>query len=420
MSGLSAILLAVSTLYSSFEYRTPEYAGASVFLQALPPAAQGTLSDNPATVRIVSGLYGSAGISNPYDLFELESYSISAGYGVKWFGTQITWKRFGLPGYYENRMNLALAFGYREYISFGLSGTWYYLQGGLAGFTGDFHAGDFSLGIYSRPVSWLRIGITGENFLSLFMPENKSHVPFTWSVGAGVQPVKGLEILWNGVYTFERFVNRVEVTAVLLKEFSVSLSYTPEIESYSFSARYHHRHFTASYGFSHHSVLGYTHRFSITLGTDLKYPQSLLSFSEEKKKVKLIDIQTATEEELQSLREISKDVARRIVLYRKKIGPVTEEALVQMGMTEKEVQGVKKYIKGLAKRKKKSYKKYNKRKSSRKVKKDHFKEYLQKGLSPGDALNALEACRKGDKESFEKIISSYRESVKKEVRSLCR
>src|SRR3990172_122768 len=58
-----------------------------------------------------------------------------------------------------------------------------------------------------------------------------------------------------------------------------------------------------------------------------------------------IDINACTIDELMQIPEINELMAGRIVKYRERVGPVTKDALIQIGLEEREIRHLMKFVK---------------------------------------------------------------------------
>ncbi len=134
---------------------------------------------------------------------------------------------------------------------------------------------------------------------------------------------------------------------------SLKGGYSRETSSYSFSVNFLYDKFSVSYGLTHHTYLGSTHKLGLTIASgdftlqEINYNKNLARRSLPEKKKK-ININNCVFEELMESNLFSNEIAERIIKYRDTIGPVSEKGLLQIGITKKEFESIQEYISGLA------------------------------------------------------------------------
>ncbi len=412
------VIIALSAhLAQAFSYGTVSAESPYPFARARELAHGMMVTDNPARLNGRRGLWLTGSATRPYSLPELGATVTGAGYTSENWSTSLGWTHFGLEGYREHSLGLTLAWRPFPLLRIGVRGTWYHLDMDIDSHT--MNGGDLDLGIEVVPLEWLVLSGRVSNLLSLTRRGGENWIPGEWSVGASVHPFRGSAISWNGSETIYGFINSLEVRLDILRELSIAAGYARETETFTASATLMLPFLAVSYGTSYHTSLGYTHLFSMELSQKRSSVEPLIHGRREKRKSKdpKPNIQKANAEVLGRVRGISPELAERIVIYRESIGPVTEKALVQLGLTEGELRDLRNRITGLEKTKSDwRKKKFQKRKGRRILAADLFNRLVGAGVQPADALKVVRAMPGGD---VRVILESYPDAVREEAVRLC-
>jgi hypothetical protein len=371
--------------------------------------------------------------SNPYSLENLFSGTLKAGAAVKGFGAQISWNRFGFEQYAENIVEAGISYMFINRISLGVSCSYYNLAINTDVISETHDLFNIKAGLLIIPFDWLNISGIIDNIISLFMPEQQMILFPEWSAGVGLRPVKGLFISWNINGTSYGLVNSFYISANILPFLSIRAGYAKETSSYSGSVLVAYKHVSVSYGLKYHPHLGFTHSAGITLTLS---PISLESVSYSTKfekepqadliKIKRININTCTADDIKKIPGISKTISERLIKYREIIGPVSKDSLVQVGLSQKEADSMLDYIYGLDEEKKDDFKPGNNRalaNKNREAARKFIFEKLNKtgiGALPSMKLSEMAVNKETDKiNSYIASIKNISEDQKIKVRMIC-
>ncbi len=191
--------------------------------------------------------------------------------------------------------------------------------------------------------------------------------------------------------------------------------YSKETSSYAASFVFQYKKLSVSYGLNHHPYLGLTHKLGLTISTsDIAFEQinynTRLFKSTLPESQKKIHINSCTLDELIESQLFPKNIAERIIKYRKIMGPVNKKALLQIGLSQKDFKKIKKYIIGFAPEpnpvKYKKFKKYSKHRKSNKgnhginIRKKLFQKLLERGLSASISLRVADLAKDKNKKKI--------------------
>jgi hypothetical protein len=413
--------------FTAFDYR--QNSPASLFPQN-QAAIDITLPDsasNPAYFPRIKYPYLHFSGCRPYNLDELYSTTIRAGYGDGAFGMQASWSRFGFDQYLENIAEASAGYCPIKYISLG-AGLFYYNvsihtpEVSLSG-----HLCDGRLSILIAPFEWIDLSFQYENVVSLFIKSRRDILYPGWSGGAGLKPIKGLSLIWNITSTPYGFVNSLAASINILKYFSIRAGYARESSTYSAAVSFIYKYVSASYGLKYHPHLGLTHSFGVSLAAG-EIAVEALNYGEmfnrirEIRGIKKIDISSCSLEELLQIPDFDELFAGRIIKYRNNIGPVSKDAFIQIGMNEQEARRVMKYITGLADESPKPKKAARGRKEHEKAQKEIFQKLLREGLPASLSLELSEMAVRGQVHMIRSKLGSLTEldqNKKKRIMQLC-
>ena len=429
MQSLLVLVVAGLMQVSAFEYRenTPAalfpYARAQVYRTApescLHPAM---LPGSSNTWAIFAG-------SNPYMLEGLYSSTINIGHCAEKWGVQGLWARTGIEGYNEHTVEAGCGLRLIRYVSLGLGFTYYNMSVDMDGLHEEEHHWNMRASIVICPVHWFSISFLQDSMMSYFLEESAEFQFPEWSLGAGIRPIQGLEINWNINSTALGYVNTISASANLLKYFTLSLGYSKETMSYGAAVGFLYKHISLSYGLRYHTHLGMSHSLALTVALKPMKIESI-NYGRKSKGLfaapdKKIDINTCAPDELKKIPGLSELHCRRIMLYRKTMGPLSEKALEQIGMTRAEIDSLLTHACGLKEKESYADKQAKGSKASqkgRRINRALFAKLLEAGIPAGLALEISEGrCR--DRISELKRILNERDdltpSQKSAIISLC-
>jgi hypothetical protein len=419
MKGLVAAVMVLQVCFSAFESR--EQAPALLFpyvLAAIHVTGPETLS-NPADLPRLGNTYITASGSNPYSLDGFFCTGISVGHGGTIWGLQAFWRRMGIDGYVEQSAGAALGILPVKYLSVGLGAHYYNLSIDMDGLRVTQHQGDLRIGLRVMPLEWLCFAYEHDNLLAYRFASHQGGQRPHWSVGAGVMPVRGLEILWNFSSSAQGYVNTLALAADLLRYFTVSLGYSRETMSCAASLTVVYRNISASYGIRYHMHLGMTHSIGFSLALKSMEVRGIdFPGRPGRGTGKKIDINGCGVDELVGIPGLDGPMARRIGAYREMFGPLSRKALCQLGLSDIQVNDLMDHVYGLVTDQESS----QKRDGGASARRDLFIKLLGLGLGPESALKIAEKSGAGRRAELGEMLereTGLSERTKKEVADLC-
>lgn len=427
MIHIAITVYLATTAIGAFDYRENSPSSLVPLYQATVDASLPDSVSNPAYLPMIKYPYLHFSGCNPYTLDELYSSTLSAGYGIKGFAIQAVWNRFGFEQYLENIAQVNVGFRPVKYVSLGTGVLYYNLAINTIEVSTMIHQVDGRFSILITPFEWIDLSFQHENIGSLFIKKRRDILFPGWCAGAAVKPIKGLTLLYNLNKTAHGYVNSIAASANVLKYFSIKVGYSRETFTYSAGLTFIYKYIAVSYGLKYHPQLGITHSVGITLAPqeisiDCISYSSMLSRARDMQNMKKIDISTCSFERLCDIPNMDPLHAERIIKYRNTIGPVTRDSMIQIGMSEQEVDRISAHFTSL-----KASSANNKHVVSAKNyfenrQKSLFKKFLSLGLSSSTALELAELAGSGQKESLIKKINSLsgiNQDIKNKIRDIC-
>ncbi len=427
MIQMSISLCLAIRSFTAFDYR--QSSPSSLFPQNMA-AIDVTLPDtasNPAYLPLIRYPYLHFSGCKPYTLDELYATTIRAGYGNGAFGVQASWQRFGFDQYLEHIAEASAGFSPIKYVSIGAGVCYYNISIHTPEVTLSSHLFDGRVSILIAPLEWGELSFQYDNIASLFIKKRSDLLYPGWSGGAALKPIKGMAIIWNITSTPFGFVNTLAASINILKYFSIRAGYARESSTYSASASFIYKYVSASYGIKYHPHLGFTHSFGVSIAAS-EMPIEALNYGEMfsrilgNEEIKKIDINSCSFDDLMRVPEMDELFAERIIKFRTSVGPVTKETFIQIGMSQREIQRVMKYLTGLAEEAPKQKEVRHGRKEQEKAQKAIFKKLLGEGLPASLSLELSEMAIKRQIQMIRDrlgLIGELDSDKKKKILKLC-
>ncbi len=383
----------------------------------------------------ISSAFISSSACRPYSIKEVYAAGLSGAVPLRPFGFSGEWNSFGMDGYSENTFFCSAGAG-TDFLSLGAGIRYYSLRihGGQLRENHSFH--DCSAGILIRPAEWITAGVSAENLTSFFR-ERKYINPF-WSSGVNITLFQGFSLVYSIAREGEKFQNSLSVRANILPFCSVSMGYGRETMTWAGAVTLLAGNFSVSYSLRRHPYLGATHVIGISLisgspsfkavryGKNQQVPENFVK----------IDINNCPDDDIRRLPCLEPVHAERLVAYRKKIGPLTERALIQLGLTQEETDLLRQFSYGLAEdqsvkkktggRSDRQWKngKNSFRKTGRQTGQNMFLDLVEEaGLPPTAAMDLIEAARSAGRQGFMTKIETMEElsqDQKRAAEDICR
>ncbi len=416
MIKIAIALLVAKSLALSFNYKETNPASLFPYYTAASDTAPFSHISNPAYLPLWNAGYLSFDYGKPYQMEEMKSGNMRAGYSGGNKGFQAAWNRFGITEYHEDIYEVSLGCRPWKFISLGTGLSYYHLKIDTEDIKYNNGSFDINSALLLLPFEWILIGFIQENLLSMINGQKEEDYLYPNRIfGIALKPARGMTLAWNNNKIYYGYINSFSVTANVLPILSLKGGYSRETSSYSFSLSFIFRKLTVAYGMSYHTYLGATHKLGVTMASadysleEVDYRKKLRRLPMKKKK---ININTCTMEMLTGSGLFSREIAERIIRYRNTIGPLDMKSLIQIGVSEKEFKINRKYITGLAGNTRvidntgkegsqaRPYKSHQRKGYDVDTRKQLFKRLLENGLSASTALEIAELARENDKEKL--------------------
>jgi hypothetical protein len=351
MSTLFIVLVLLSHPPAAFEYRESAPGALFPFVRAVPDH---TLVDtgNPAFLPFWGSFHLGASYSRPYALEGLNAGTSHAGYSNGTSGVQGSYSLFGTDEYRERGLALGAGRFFHRRLAAGISLAHNELSIQADGYSRRHSFFDFTAAAVVMPVEWLRAGFVQENIRSA-LDDSDGLVHPSWSAGLAVMPSRGMSIAWNLNREYYGLINSVSLSANLLPRVGIRAGYARETTSFSGAVLFSLGRIVVSYGLRQHAYLGATHSVAVTVLSadtffeEIRY-ETLRRRRIDSPPARKIDINRCELEDLAEIPVLREEIPGRIMKYREMIGPVSRHSLRQIGMEEREVDGLMDYIEGLA------------------------------------------------------------------------
>lgn len=424
---IAIILIMAHAAVGAFDYREAPPAALFPFFQAAGDSSLPDPISNPAYLPRIAYPYLLFSGSMPYTLSEFYSSTLRAGYGAKGFGIQALWDRSGIEEYAENIAEINLGYSPIRYVSFGAGVRYYNLAIDTVEVSRTIHLVDGACSILIAPCPWIELAFQQENIGSLFVKKRRDLLPPDWSAGAALRPFRGLTLAYNCNSTATGYIHCISASANILKYFSVRVGYAREAGTLSASLSFIYKYLSASYGLRYHPHLGFTHSIGVTLAAGEMKIESL-AYGDffprmQGKPVALkADINTCGMERLESIPGLGSGMADRIMKYRKTIGPLSRTGLLQIGLTEREIDRLLEHAGGLVPDDAGPDGGRRDRERREKAQKELFKKLIALGLSASPALELSDLAAQGRRNALLERINAMQwpdARTKKKALDLC-
>ncbi|MCL1865705.1 MAG: helix-hairpin-helix domain-containing protein [Spirochaetes bacterium] len=413
--------------HGAFEYRTENPDALFPILQAVYDYSYPAVMINPAQIPLSNGFIINSNGGRPYSEKELVSGGTAIQYGSKNYGLQISWNSFGADFYREHTFSLKAAYSIFSFLNIGISENLYILKIATDELSEDWSRSDTDISFLFSPYQWLNFAFTQTGVVSYFNKKNDDILYNESSFGVLFKPGKGFSIAWNNTDTAIERVNIFTVSVNPTNFVTLKGGYCKENSSFASSIGILAKNLFISYGFRYHPFLGHSHSigisYSISSGIEsLDYKKPLFPVNREK-----ININRASLDDLKAIAGLSELSAERIILYREKIGPVTDKALKQIGLTSDEIKIIKESVYGIEKvssnkdggTNPKTFVKIPPRQERIKVK---FQKLIKEGILASTAIKYSELSETVNKNDFRTKLqsdNSLNSDQKKSIERIC-
>lgn len=429
---MTSLIYTLIIFISAFEYRGGEPGSLFPFMTAAGQWSVPGIYLNPLSVPDNRGLTLSFYGSRPYSENELHSYTSGVKYSSSDWGAQLLWHSFGTGFYRENSFTAGGGFCLSGILTAACSMTAYRLNVDADDVSYNRTMYDIDAGAGLRPASWIYISFMQNSVFTAATGKQGNSLYPERSAGILLFPVRGFSLSWNLTDTAAGYINSFTAEILPSGFLSIRGGYTPEDSRLAASVSVIMKSITASYSLSSHPYLGYTHAFGITYscGSETETVVQIRrdSFTPEK----TININRASPDEIRKIPFISVCSAERIILYRDKIGPVSERSLRQIGLNEEEIDSVKNYCFGLARSRSDDSdddRSFKSAKPGRKIyisykerTRERFRKLVKEGIDASSAIRYSELPLSTGRNALEEMLSAdstLTEEQKDAVRRTC-
>ena len=423
------IFCAAIICVGAFEYRIENPDALFPSLQAVYDYSYPGIMINPAQIPLSSGFIFNSNGGRPYSEKELMSGGMAVQYASRDYGLQVSWNSFGADFYREHTFSLKAAYSIFSFFNIGISENLYILKIATDNFSKEWRKSDTDISLLFLPYQWLNLAFTQTGIISHFNDKNDDILYNERSIGVLFKPGKGFSIAWNNTDTAIERLNIFTVSVNPTNFFTLKGGYCKETSSFATTIGILLNNLYVSYGSRYHPFLGYSHSIGVsyTIGSgieSLEYKKSPFSSAPDRGK---ININRASLDELKAIGGLSDVSAERIILYREKIGPVTDKALMQIGLTSDEIKIISANVYGIervssSKDGQNNSKKFVKTPPRQERIKTKFQQLIKEGIQAGAAIKYSELSESVSKNEFRVKLqsdNSLSSDQKKSIERIC-
>jgi hypothetical protein len=421
------LLYAAMIFHGAFEYKSGDPDSLFPVQQAIHDYNTPAIMITPALLPFAEGLILNSSAGRPYSEEILSTGGSAVQYGSGDYGFQFSWNSFGAGFYREHTFSVKAGYSILPFLQAGISENLYILKIDAGELSHEIRESDTDFAFLITPFPWINAAFIQNSIISLCSGRNSDILYPERSAGILLKPGKGFTLSWNITDTAVERANTFTAAINPASCFSISGGYCRENSSLAASFGVLAGNFFISYGLKYHPYLGYTHSLGITYTMSpsiesLDYGRPLFPNTATK-----INIRNASIDDLSKIDGLSALSAERIILYRNKIGPVTEKALIQIGLTGDEIKILEENVYGLERTHRnkeggKNFKKSRKKPPRNERVKEKFRRLINNGISAHTAITYSELSESGEINDIHNRLSkdsSLSEEQKKIIEKTC-
>ncbi len=428
---ITLLIYAALVYQGAFEYKTGDPDSLFPHQSAIHDFSSPAVMLNPALLPFADGFIANSNAGRPYSNELLTTTGLALQYGSGDFGIQSSWNSFGSDFYKENTFSLSAGYSVFSFLNAGITGNIHWLKIKIEDIYQDEQIPEAGFGILLAPLPWINAAFHQTGIVALAGKQNSEIIYPERSAGILFKPGKGFSLAWNVTETAALYANTFSAVINPAPFFSVKGGYCRENSSFSAAMGILAKDFYISYGLKFHPYLGYTHSIGITYAPESKIESLDYGKPMFRSVHKKVNINTAPFDDIKSIDGLSLRSAERIILFREKIGPITEKGLMQIGLTGDEIKNLEKNVYGLERtsRSKDGNKKFTfKKKKFIKIPprneriKSKFRELIDMGIPASKAINYSELSENVKRDEFLSTLfndNSFSDEQKKIIEKVC-
>lgn len=283
------------------------------------------LMTNPAGLALLSDMHATVEYAHFFGIKDLTSGIFASKHTFGNHALGIGLQTFGNKLYREQNMSFGYATHVTDDVFLGLSVRYYHLSIERYGSTGVFSV---DAGLIARLHPRVQWGVFSHNINKSRIGSHDEAIPQIFSTGIFCQPSEdiglAIELVKDVLFPVS---TRFGIEYKWLNRLYLRAGFMMQPDQVTFGSGFQFSHFRIGYAGQYHQELGLTHQFAVSLSRVNTKSKSIIKTNVptattiSSTENIIININTATEAELQQLDGVGPTLARRIVVYRHVNGP---------------------------------------------------------------------------------------------------
>jgi hypothetical protein len=304
---------------------------------------------NPAFLPFTPGNTINVNYAKPYNIEGLYDYTLQGITSIQKISCSALVHRFGVKEYTEETIEFLAGYKFSDFLLAGYTQRFLKLSISHNNFQKNKYQqnGDFALLL--KFSEFANLGVLQKNIYSYYDQSQQDLLPAERALGLNLKLAEGISLTYNFYQAYYGNISSYHISANLLPFFRLSAGYSHQTTTYGFSTEVIFKDININYTLLYHAYLGSTHTFALSWSsTSHEFePMNYQRQYKRSKKIKKLDIQKCSLEDLKTIPDLELKIAKRLIIYRKIFGKITPKSLVQLGLPAKEVKTLDKYLTGL-------------------------------------------------------------------------
>lgn len=215
--------------------------------------------NNPAGLGFLTDNFIATSYHSRYTIAGLNTFSLGANYNYKFAHLGFDAERFGDKNYHEDKLGLTLAKSTNR-VSLGIKVS--YLQAAIGGYAAK-HTVVTQFGVMAKLSSALQLGFCAYNLTAarLFASQR---VPTILRLGLSYQPTRQLLLVGEAEKDIALSpLFRAGIEYQIIKNFYLRTGITSRLSNAHFGIGFQAKQFIFDYAASNHTLLGFSHHFTL-------------------------------------------------------------------------------------------------------------------------------------------------------------